>query len=62
MTTATRFEKAYLLQLLRDSNIVLKELQQGIVTLPAQAGPRKSMLKVTTIVGQRGDKSALGKV
>jgi hypothetical protein len=46
MTTATRFEKAYLLNLLRTGNVILRELQENTVVLPAVRGPRHSLLSV----------------
>jgi hypothetical protein len=46
MTTATRFEKAYLLNLLRTGNVILREMQENVVVLPAQRGPRHSLLSV----------------
>ena len=44
MTTAERFERGYLLQLLRDGNAILRELQQGIVTVPSEKTPKRSLL------------------
>jgi hypothetical protein len=43
--TAIRFEKAYLLQLLRAGNRILRELQENTVVLPAVRAPRRSLLK-----------------
>jgi hypothetical protein len=44
MSTAQRFEKAYLLNLLRQANLILRELQENTVVLPAVRGPRRSCL------------------
>lgn len=44
MSTATRFEKAYLLNLLRAGNLILRELQENVVVLPAGPAPRHSLL------------------
>lgn len=43
-TTATKLEKAYLLHLLRTGNLILRELQENTVVLPAVRGPRRSVL------------------
>jgi hypothetical protein len=45
MTTATRYERGYLLQLLREANTVLLQLQKNTVVLPAVVAPRRSLLK-----------------
>lgn len=44
MSTATKIEKAYLLSLLRQANLVLRELQENTVVLPAGPAPRRSLL------------------
>jgi hypothetical protein len=45
MSTRDRYERGYLLLLLRTANTILRELQHNIVVLPGVKGPRKSVLK-----------------
>ena len=63
MSLAARLEKAYLLQLLREGNTVLAELQRGEYILPSQFGQnRKQLLFKNVVSSPKQDKSALAKV
>lgn len=58
----TRFTTAYCTRLIETGNMALRQLQQNVVTLKAQSGPRQLILAKRCVKRNRQDASALASV